>query len=167
MQSVRVKFQYGKQEYVKAIQEYLIAAKILRRVDFFVIFIIFFLSVGYMLKFGKNSLSVTMLALSAFIAFMLLKFYFINPMMTWNKTPKLKEEYSLTFSEADIAFKTVSVNTKLNWNIYKKYLETRNFYFLLMSRQQYTIIPKRAFKSPEKQRAFENIIKLKMKKTRE
>jgi hypothetical protein len=84
--------------------------------------------------------------------------YYVLPSIRYRREPKYKEEYLLEFDDEEIRFKTTSVESRLEWSIYNKVIETEKLYILVYSRDGFSIIPKRAFLSKSDELEFKNLI---------
>ncbi len=62
----------------------------------------------------------------------------------YKRNPKFRDTYNLTFSENGIEFKTASIVSKLEWSLYRKYLENELLFILIYGSRAYTVIPKSA-----------------------
>ena len=69
--------------------------------------------------------------------------YFIFPRIRFRSEPKYKQEYRLEFDDEGIRFNTDSIESKLDWIIYNKLIETGNLYILIYGKYSFSIIPKR------------------------
>lgn len=67
----------------------------------------------------------------------------------FQRNPKFREEYHLTFSHENIRFKTASVDSTLQWTLYERVIETPTLFLLIYGKKLYTLIPKRSFNSNE------------------
>ena len=72
--------------------------------------------------------------------------------------PKLSDEYQLTFSDQGVRFQTTSIDSNIDWNLYLRAVEARDFYLLYWSRRQFTVIPKRAFATSADMLAFNALL---------
>jgi hypothetical protein len=70
-------------------------------------------------------------------------------------SPKLHDEYRLTFSDDGILFRTVSVDSRLDWKLYTRAIVVQDFYLLYYGRRAFTVIPKRAFQNAGDMEAFD------------
>jgi hypothetical protein len=84
--------------------------------------------------------------------------YYVLPRMRYRSEPKYKEEYLLEFDEEEIRFKTNSIESKLDWSLYSKMIETRNLYILIYGKYNFSIIPKRALVSESERIEFYQLI---------
>ncbi len=74
---------------------------------------------------------------------------FLLPIMIYNSQPKLKDEYSLTFSDDGIGFKTNKIDAVLQWSIYQSWLSDDDFYILYHGKRDVSVIPRRALSGGE------------------
>lgn len=84
--------------------------------------------------------------------------YFVLPKIRYRKEPKYKEEYFLEFDDDGIKFKTESLESKLEWSLYNKVIETEKTYVLVHSRYNFSIIPKKAFLTENDKIEFKALI---------
>ena len=70
--------------------------------------------------------------------------YYVLPRIRYRSEPKYKDEYLLEFDEEGIRFNTDSIESKLDWSIYNKMIETGNLYILIYGKYNFSIIPKKA-----------------------
>jgi len=80
------------------------------------------------------------------------------PRFTIAGNAKLRDEYRLTFADDGIVFKTTSIDSRIEWNLYTHAIEVRDFYLLYYGRRAFTVIPKRAFASAADMQAFDALL---------
>ena len=85
--------------------------------------------------------------------------YFVVPKMRFRSEPKFKDEYLLEFDDNGIGFKTVKLESKLEWSLYNKVIETNNLYILVYGKYNFTIIPKRALLTESDRIEFNSLLK--------
>jgi hypothetical protein len=95
---------------------------------------------------------------SAAFALMLLAAFVILPPLAFRLEPKYRDEYSLIFSPEGIQFRTVHINSQLQWSTYSRALIDAYSYVLYYGPRTFTVIPKRVFQSREQQADFEKLI---------
>jgi YcxB-like protein len=71
---------------------------------------------------------------------------------------KFREEYHLTFSRENIHFKTVSIDSTLQWTYYERIVESPDLFLLMYGKGLYTLIPKRCFNSNAEVKEFSSLI---------
>lgn len=77
----------------------------------------------------------------------------------FKRNPKLHERYRLGFTDAGIDFKTASLESKVAWTHYARFLESRELVLLIYGTRMYTVIPKRAFAAQEQYERFMALIR--------
>jgi hypothetical protein len=82
----------------------------------------------------------------------------IRPAIDFRREPGLHGEYRFEFSEDGIGFRTAHIDSKLEWNVYREVVENRQLFLLFHGRRAFSIIPKRAFASPEEESAFRDLL---------
>lgn len=165
MESVKLTFEYTKDEYVRAERQYLFASKIITKTSVVALVICLLFSVTYVLLWpdviGTIFLVATLLTMG--IGCVL---YFYIPHYQWRHTAKYHQEYQLIFSGDSIYFKTPTIDSHLDWTIYAALWENEEFYFLIQAPRMYAILPKRAFASPSDAQRFEEMAALNLKGTK-
>jgi hypothetical protein len=76
----------------------------------------------------------------------------------FQRNPKFREEYHLTFSRENIHFKTASIDSTLQWTHYERVIESPDLFLLLYGKGLYTLLPKRGFHSEEDVNAFRALL---------
>ncbi len=76
----------------------------------------------------------------------------------FQRNPKFREEYHLTFSRENIHFKTTSLDSTLQWTHYERVVESPDLFLLMYGKGLYTLIPKRCFSSNEEMEAFRALV---------
>ena len=83
--------------------------------------------------------------------------YIFQPGMFYDKIDKFKQQYSLEFNDDRILFKTDDINSELEWNFYEALWENDNFFYIIHSKEMYTLIPKRVFDNEMEITEFKNL----------
>ena len=76
----------------------------------------------------------------------------------FQRNPKFREEYHLTFSRESIHFKTASLDSTLQWTHYESVIESPDLFLLMYGKELYTLVPKRCFNSNEEMDAFRALV---------
>lgn len=76
----------------------------------------------------------------------------------FQRNPKFREEYHLTFSRENIHFKTTSLDSTLQWTHYERVIESPDLFLLMYGKGLYTLIPKRCFASSEEISTFRALL---------
>jgi hypothetical protein len=89
---------------------------------------------------------------------MLIAAFTVIPSVSFRREPKFRDDYSLTFSPEGIHFKTMHIDSQLQWSMYSRALIDSHSYVLYHGSNQFTVIPKRVFQSPGEQQVFEGLL---------
>jgi hypothetical protein len=98
------------------------------------------------------------LCASAAFVLMLLAAFVILPPLAFRLEPKYRDDYSLIFSPEGIHFRTVHIDSQLQWSLYSRALVDAYSYLLYSGSRTFSVIPKRVFESSEQERAFEELL---------
>ncbi len=156
-ETVKLKFSYTQDEFVKAERRYLFASGTITGPSVVIIAVILVFSVLYCFLSSFSVFSVVLLIAALLVLMLGCVVYFYIPEKKFQMNSKYHEEYELTFSEEGIHFKTPSIDSRLEWDIYSELWENDKFYFLIQAKQIYTIIPRRAFSGQAEEERFEAI----------
>jgi hypothetical protein len=104
-------------------------------------------------------LSVLLIGASGILSLMLIAAFFVIPVLSFRRQPKFRDEYSLTFSQESIHFKTEHIDSVLQWSMYSRALIDAHSYVLYYGTRSISVIPKRAFESADQQKVFEELLK--------
>ena len=157
MEQVEIRFQYTEREFVKAVQKYLLTSGTIRKTDvvlaiigvpcaLLVLFLTSLKWLGVLLLLGTTWFSCT-------IGFL----YWYGQVLKFRKTPKYMEKYHMVFSEGGILFETATLHSELKWDTYTALWESEDCYYLVQTKQIYSILPKRAFAGDAEKLAFERM----------
>ncbi len=157
MEQVEIRFQYTEQEFVKAVQKYLLASGTVRKADLVLailgvpcaLLVLFFLSLKW--------LGILLLVGTVWFSCVIGYLYWYGQIMKFRKTPKYAEEYHMVFSAEGIMFETASLHSELTWKTYSALWESEECYYLVQTKQIYSILPKRAFAGDAEKSAFERM----------
>jgi hypothetical protein len=95
--------------------------------------------------------------LDIFLLILLAAFVIIPP-VTFRVNPKYRDDYSLVFSAEGIHFRTVHIDSQLQWSVYSRALVDAYSYILYYGSRTFTVIPKRVFQDSEQQSALERML---------
>jgi hypothetical protein len=98
------------------------------------------------------------LCAAAALVLMLLAAFVVLPPLAFRLEPKYRDDYSLVFSPEGIHFRTVHIDSQLEWSIYSRALVDDYSYVLYYGSRTFTVIPKRVFQNLEQLSAFERIL---------
>ena len=83
------------------------------------------------------------------------------PRARFRGDPKFRDEFNLTFTDANIHFRTENLNATFAWNFYNKVIENDSFYILIYGKNIHTlsILPKRAFRDSAQETLFRRMLR--------
>lgn len=142
--SVSATFTYQRDEYIRAVRHHYKTILHLRRDTIAAIGCIV---LGlYLVAIAKlNWLGWLVILISVALLAMMGYTLFLLPTLVYRGQPKLKDSYSLRFSEDGIDFKTQQIDSTLQWSLYHTWRITPEFYILYYGKREFTIIPRRVF----------------------
>lgn len=155
-------FKYSEDDYIPALRMYL-----MRKPKFIALFSFFYLLLISLLRLllGSGSYYETtwFVLFSTVVLFALLGFFlYAFPHQKFRHSYKAVDEYWIHITEHGIIYGTEHGNGALPWRRCTKLLEGKQFYLLEQGRGEVTVIPKRAFKDKEEERAFRAMLKRKL-----
>ena len=157
METIILTFQYTLNDFVKAQRQYLIANKTIRKYDPALLAVFLLFSILFRFFADLHILGTILFTIALIVCALEAFLYFCYPILIFKNNLKYRDEYTLTFSNEDIKFKTQSIDSVLQWNIYSAFWESSDFYFLIQSPRVYTFVPKRVFNNPTDKRMFESM----------
>jgi hypothetical protein len=95
-------------------------------------------------------------ASGAFLSLLLAAFVVV-PALAFRLEPKHRDDYSLIFSREGIHFRTVHIDSQLQWSLYSRALVDAHSYLYHRSRT-FTVIPNRVFENSDQPSAFERML---------
>jgi len=162
METVQLNFKYTEKEYLAAARLFLWRSKeTLVRLAASCILI----SLGLILLFSLIDLGLPLwlpISLQLLVAIALFHgFLFDLPRRYFRGDPKFRDEYSLSFSNEGIGFKTRSINASVAWSLYTGVIENESFYLLIYGKNiaSVSIIPKRVFRDSKEEAVFREMLR--------
>lgn len=161
---IELRFTYTEDEFAEAWQFYAMRA-ILKKSDVIVSLAAMAFSLGMAYLNGANWIWESLFVVGFLLLMGNVIGYFVMPRQRFRREPKYQDEYSLSFSEQGIHFKTTHVESKLEWAMYDKLWIVPRHYLLFYGRDLFTIIPKRVFTNSEEAQRFDEMIRRKLAPT--
>jgi YcxB-like protein len=161
-ESVHLTFRHDEKEFLAATRLYFWHRKELV-VRFIVIDLLF-----AVLFLGLNVVTGSLMPLWAVVGLILLVWvgWFHGalidlPRSRFRGDPKYRDEYNLTFTDANVQFRTENINATFAWNFYGGVIENDSFYLLTYGKNIHSpsIIPKRAFRDGNQETIFRRILR--------
>jgi hypothetical protein len=154
---IHLAFRYSEREYVQAMRSHF-ATRLRLKWDIVVILILAICTGFFWNTEGMQTfVGVTGMG-SLILSAMLVGVFFAAPRRMFRRNPKLRDEYSLTFSDEGIHFRTAHIDSQLAWTLYTHAIVNANSYLLYYGESQLSVIPKRLFQSTEQQLQFEQLL---------
>ena len=156
MDTVNLSFRYVEQDYVRAMRAHY-ASRLRLPLDIAVI--VGVVAIGaYEWRSGSQGFGITLLCVSGIFALMLVAAFAVIPTIAFRRQPKVRDDYSLSFSPQGIHFQTAHVDSDLKWSMYTSALVDAHSFILYYGSQQFTVIPKRVFQDVSQRQTFEKLL---------
>jgi hypothetical protein len=164
--TIHLLFRYSEQDYVRTMRAHL-KSRLRLKVD--IVVIVLAAGLGFYEWHALDSpwWGMSLVFVSLVLALVLVVAFGIVPRMVFRGEPKFRDEYSLAFSGDGIHFQTAHINSQLEWSMYSRALLGAHSFVLYHGNRSFTVIPKRAFGTPEHLAAFERLISEKIPKITE
>jgi len=156
-EAVSLLFRYAESDYVRAFRAHY-SSRLRVRLDIVAAIVVALLGVYSWRSPDYHWLSVVCFVASFVLVFMLLAAFVVIPRFAFRSEPKFRDEYSLTFSQDGIHFRTAHIDSQLQWSMYSRALIDDHSYVLYYGSRQFTVIPKRVFQNAEQQQLFEQLL---------
>jgi hypothetical protein len=156
-ETISLSFRYSKRDIERAMRSHY-ASRMRPRLD--IVMTVLLAAAGAYLWRSPSShwFGVFLTAASAVFFVLLFAAFVIAPPLAFRLEPKYRDDYSLTFSPEGLHFRTVHIDSQLQWSLYSHALVDAYSYMLYYGSRSFTVIPKRVFQSPEQQTAFERML---------
>lgn len=162
MQPIQVKFNHTEKEYLTATRMLLFSQKeLLARL----IIILVLVWLGIMMISLLSEFEFPLWATCCIGLLIDASFVYVGivdaPRRVFRKDSKMREEFTLTFSEEGIALKTPQIDSKLAWSLYKRVLENKSLYVLVYDspgQLSMTVVPKRVFRDASEELEFRRLV---------
>jgi len=155
--TVSLSFRYLESDYVRALRAHY-ASRLHLRVDVVVVIVLAGIGACLWRSPGDHWLGVGCVLVAALFALMLVAAFTVIPRIAFRLEPKFRDDYTLTFTQDGLHFRTVHIDSKLQWSMYPSALVDAHSYVLYYGSRHFTVIPKRAFQSTEDQQTFERML---------
>lgn len=161
MQSVvNLHFRYTEAEFVAAARLYMLrtSATVLR---LGLVCVLVGLT-GLLLSFAMGAQ--TYVWLGPLLGLLMLLYVFLNaaPRQSFNRDPRLKDDFYWQFSEAAIMQKTSHSEATLKWDLFTRVIANERFYLLAYGKHMFAPIPRHAFATPAQEAAFVGLLRRKI-----
>jgi hypothetical protein len=159
--TIHLTFRYSEHDIVRAMRAH-IASRLRLKFD-----IVLVLAMALFGAYSWRSLDspvygMVLVGVSAVFFLVLIAAFGVVPVVVFRREAKFRDEYSLTFSPEGIHFRTVHIDSQLQWSMYSRALVDAHSFVLYYGSRSFTVIPKRVFETSEQQAAFERLIAMKI-----
>ena len=137
-----ISFRYDRKKVIQALRYHFISKKEIR---ILIILVNVFALFAAAMFFWKKITPVALL-LSYFLWFCLMAaFWFILPFTVYSRAKTFKDSFNLTFLDAYMHIENPNGTKRWNYNEFKYFIETPNFFHLYVDERSFFLIPKDAF----------------------
>ncbi len=155
--SISLSFLYTKSDYVRTLRAHN-TSRLNLPLDILSLVVLIGFGAIYWQSPSLHRLAVCAVALSVVIALMLVAAFTVIPALAGRGESKFFGITSFVFTSEDIHIRTSQFDSRIKWSVYSRVLISRHFYLLYSRSRQFTVVPKRVFKSVDQQIAFESLL---------
>lgn len=138
-------FKYTRNEYIKSRRNYLFMNKIIKKTDLILVGLLGLFTLYLFLNNGFSTMFIILCILLFILLAIFSVLYIFQPGTFYDKIDKFKQQYYLEFKDNKIFFRTDDISSELEWNFYEALWENDDFFYIIHSKEMYTLIPKRVF----------------------
>ena len=155
--SISISFVNELEDHIKA-QRVLYRRGTLAKLDKIVAALLFSFGIYSVFSVGLHWWTMIWFPLAIIEWFNLLSLNLWRTKIEFQRNPKFREEYHLTFSRENLHFHTASLDSTLQWTHYGKVIETSDLFLLMYGKGLYTLVPKRCLASNEAVNALRDLL---------
>lgn len=150
-------FKYTRNEYIKSRRNYLFMNKIIKKTDLILVGLLGLFTLYLFLNNGFSTMFIILCILLFILLAIFSVLYIFQPGMFYDKIDKFKQQYYLEFKDNKIFFRTDDISSELEWNFYEALWENDDFFYIIHSKEMYTLIPKRVFNNEMEMTEFKKL----------
>lgn len=150
-------FKYTREEYVESRRNYLFMNKTVKKLDLILIGLLILFTLYLFINNGFSTMSIVLSILLLVVSAIFAVLYIFQPGMFYDRIDKFKQQYHLEFNDNKILFKTDDISSELEWNFYEALWENKKFFYIIHSKEMYTLVPKRVFNNETEIIEFKNL----------
>jgi hypothetical protein len=155
--SIHLSFRYLESDYVRAFRAHY-GSRLRLAIDVVVTGVLIVGGAYLWRSPGLRWLGVGCVVIAVVFSLLVMAAFTVIPLVIFRREPKFRDDYSLTFSPEGIRFRTARIDSQLQWSLYSRALVDAHSYVLYYGSNQFTVVPKRVFQSPEQRQAFEELL---------
>jgi len=156
-ETINLSFRYSERDYVRGLRAHY-SSRLRVRFDIVAVVLAALLGAYFWRSPGYHWLSVICVAASVALVLMLFAAFVVVPPLVFRNQAKFRDDYSLTFSQDGIHFRTAHIDSQLQWSLYSSALIDRYSYLLYYGSRQFTVIPMRVFQNAEQKQSLERLL---------
>jgi hypothetical protein len=156
-ETINLSFRYAESDYVRALRGHY-SSRLRVRFDIIAAIVAALLGAYSWRSPDYHWLGVICVAASVALVLILFAAFVVIPPFAFRSEPKFRDDYSLTFSQDGIHFRTAHIDSQLQWSMYSRALIDEHSYVLYYGSRQFSVIPKRVFQNAEQQQLFEQLL---------
>ncbi len=141
-----ISFKYNRKQVMRALRYHFISKKEIRIL--MILVNVFALFAAAMFFFKKVS-PVAFLLSSFLWMSLMMAFWFILPMLVYNRAKTFKDSFVLTFMDAYMHLENPNGSKDWNYKSFQYFLETPDFFHLYIDDRSFFLIPKDAFSNSD------------------
>jgi len=156
-ETINLSFRHSKNDYVRALRAHF-SSRLRVRLDIAAAIVVALFGAYEWRSPDYHWFGVVSVGASVVLVLVLLTAFVAVPPLIFRSEPKFRDDYSLTFSQHGIHFRTAHIDSQLQWSMYLRALIDEHSYVLYYGSRQFTVIPKRVFQNAEQQQLFEQLL---------
>ncbi len=157
MDPVVLSFRYSEEDVVRAMRAHF-ASTLRLRVDAVVAVLLLAAGIYWLRNPDLEWFAIFCFVASGVLLLIPAAAFLLIPRLAFRGQGKYRDDYSLTFSDNGIHFRTVHIDSQLQWSLYTHALVNAHSYLLYYGSRTFSIIPKRVFRDQEQQAAFDKLL---------
>ena len=159
MNNLTIAFKYNRKQVIQALRYHFISKKEIRLLIILVNVFALFAAVMY----GFHYIKPLALILSSFLWFsLMLAFWFILPLTVYNRAKTFRDSFVLTFMDAYMHIENPKGSKDWNYQSFKYFIETPNFFHLYIDERSFFLIPKDAFDNTDSSHSIRLLLREKV-----
>src|ERR1700680_172787 len=120
-ETVNLSFRYSKSDYVRALRAHF-SSRLRVRFDIAAAIVVALFGAYEWRSPDYHWFGVVSVGASVVLVLVLLAAFVVVPPLIFRSEPKLRDDYSLTFSQDGIHFRTAHIDSQLKWSLYSRAL---------------------------------------------
>ncbi|WP_277407996.1 YcxB family protein [Lacrimispora xylanisolvens] len=153
-----LEFTYTKKEYADGWRKFFFLTKVIKKFDLVIMAFSLLIPFYLFYQYGFTRFYIMLALVIYFFNLVIVAVFFIRPYMFYQEYEQLHHPYKLLFEDDKITFDAHGIHSTLSWDIYKHYMENKDYFYIIQKKRTYTLIPKRIFASENEISAFRQLL---------